>query len=240
MQKSPPIAIVGMSSLFAGSHDVLGFWRDIVSATDRITDVPPHNWLIDDYYSPDPTAPDMTYAKRGGYLDPLPFNPMEYGLPPKTIPSTDSAQLIALVAAKRVLADAGRFHDGDVDHSRTSVILGVASATGLVVEAGSRLQHPVWRKALREAGLPESQVQEIIQRIKDHYQPWQESTFPGLLGNVDCGADREPPEPRWFELRDGRRVRELDLCTSGGSPLSCTSATATWCSRGVWTRSTTS
>ena len=187
MQKSPPIAIVGMSSLFAGSHDVLGFWRDIVSATDRITDVPPHNWLIDDYYSPDPAAPDMTYAKRGGYLDPLPFNPMEYGLPPKTIPSTDSAQLIALVAAKRVLADAGRFHDGDVDHSRTSVILGVASATGLVVEAGSRLQHPVWRKALREAGLPESQVQEIIQRIKDHYQPWQESTFPGLLGNVIAG-----------------------------------------------------
>ncbi len=186
MSTSPPIAIVGMSSLFAGSHDLAGFWRDIVSATDRLTDVPPHAWLIEDYYDPDPSAPDMTYAKRGGYLNPISFNPMEYGLPPTTIPATDTAQLIALIAAKRVLEDAGRF-GSHADHSRTSVILGVASSTELVVEMGSRLQHPIWRNALREAGLPESRVQEIIQRIKDHYQPWQESTFPGLLGNVVAG-----------------------------------------------------
>ncbi|MBT8489138.1 MAG: hypothetical protein KJO65_09980, partial [Gemmatimonadetes bacterium] len=186
MPTSPPIAIVGMSSLFAGSQDLLGFWRDIVSATDRITDVPPHAWLIEDYYDADPSAPDMTYAKKGGYLEPVPFNPMEFGLPPTTLPATDTAQLLALIAAKRVLEDAGRFSD-DADHSRTSVILGVASATELVVEMGSRLQHPIWRKALRDAGLPESRVQEIIQRIKDHYQPWQESTFPGLLGNVVAG-----------------------------------------------------
>ncbi|MDH3270910.1 MAG: SDR family NAD(P)-dependent oxidoreductase [Gemmatimonadota bacterium] len=186
MPTSPPVAIVGMSSLFAGSQDLLGFWRDIVSATDRLTDVPPHAWLIEDYYDPDPSAPDMTYAKRGGYLDPVAFNPMEFGLPPTTIPATDTAQLLALIAAKRVLEDAGRFSD-EADHGRTSVVLGVASATELVVEMGSRLQHPIWRKALRDAGLPESRVQEIVQRIKDHYQPWQESTFPGLLGNVVAG-----------------------------------------------------
>ena len=52
---------------------------------------------------------------------------------------------------------------------------------------GSRLQHPIWRKALRDAGLPESKVQEVVKRIGDHYQPWQESTFPGLLGNVVAG-----------------------------------------------------
>ncbi len=88
MSQSPPVAIVGMSSLFAGSQDLLGFWRDIVSATDRLTDVPPHAWLIEDYYDPDPGAPDMTYAKRGGYLDPVPFDPMEFGMPPTTIPAT--------------------------------------------------------------------------------------------------------------------------------------------------------
>jgi acyl transferase domain-containing protein len=187
MSNSAPIAIVGMSSLFAGSNDLLEFWRDIVSATDRLTDVPESAWLIDDYYDPDPSVPDMTYAKRGGFLDPVPFDPMEFGLPPTAVPATDTAQLLALIVAKRALADAGRFHDGEVDHSRTSVILGVASATELVVQMGSRLQHPIWRKALREAGLPESRVQEIIERIKDHYQPWQESTFPGLLGNVVAG-----------------------------------------------------
>ena len=87
MSTSPPIAIVGMSSLFAGSHDLLGFWRAIVSATDRLTDVPPHAWLIEDYYDPDPSAPDMTYAKRGGYLEPVAFDPMEFGMPPTTIPA---------------------------------------------------------------------------------------------------------------------------------------------------------
>ena len=175
-----------MSSLFAGSHDLLGFWRDIVSATDRLTDVPPHAWLIEDYYDPDPSAPDMTYAKRGGYLDPVAFDPMEFGMPPTTIPATDTAQLLALIAAKRVLQDAGKYSD-EADLSRTSVILGVASATELVVEMGSRLHHPLWRNALRQAGLPESRVQESVQLIKDHYQPWQESTFPGLLGNVVAG-----------------------------------------------------
>ena len=147
MSTSPPIAIVGMSSLFAGSHDLLGFWRDIVSATDRLTDVPPHAWLIEDYYDPDPSAPDMTYAKRGGYIDPVAFNPMEFGMPPTTIPATDTAQLLALIAAKRVLEDAGKYSD-EADLSRTSVILGVASATELVVEMGSRLHHPIWRNAL--------------------------------------------------------------------------------------------
>ncbi|MEM7204848.1 MAG: beta-ketoacyl synthase N-terminal-like domain-containing protein, partial [Planctomycetota bacterium] len=176
-----------MSALFAGSEDLLGFWRDVVSATDRLTDVPPHHWLIEDYYHPDRTAPDMTYAKRGGFLRGVPFDAAEFGIPPNAIPATDSAQLLALIAAKRVLADAARFRDGDANHSRTSVILGVASATELVVQMGSRLQHPIWRKALRDAGLPESKVQEVVKRIGDHYQPWQESSFPGLLGNVVAG-----------------------------------------------------
>src|SRR5690606_17366042 len=51
----------------------------------------------------------------------------------------------------------------------------------------SRLQRPVWVKALRESGLPESEVQEVCERISASYTPWRESTFPGLLGNVVAG-----------------------------------------------------
>ena len=51
----------------------------------------------------------------------------------------------------------------------------------------SRLQRPVWVKSLRESGLPESEVTAICDRIANHYVPWQESTFPGLLGNVVAG-----------------------------------------------------
>ena len=67
------------------------------------------------------------------------------------------------------------------------MILGVTSAQELLGEMASRLQRPVWVKALREHGLPEDEVQDICDRIADHYVPWQESTFPGLLGNVVAG-----------------------------------------------------
>src|SRR5262249_36149506 len=70
---------------------------------------------------------------------------------------------------------------------RVSVILGTSSAQELVTQMASRLQRPVWVKALREHGLPEDEVQAVCDRIAGHYVPWQESTFPGLLGNVIAG-----------------------------------------------------
>ncbi|MBF5094358.1 acyltransferase domain-containing protein [Azospirillum sp. INR13] len=75
----------------------------------------------------------------------------------------------------------------DIDRSRTSIVLGVASATELVGTMGARLQRPVWVKALREAGLPEEEVTAICDRISSHYVEWQESSFPGVLGNVVAG-----------------------------------------------------
>jgi amino acid adenylation domain-containing protein len=182
-----PIAIVGVGALFPGSNGPAGFWHDIVHGVDRITDVPPTHWLIDDYYDPDPKAADKTYSKRGAFLGPTAFDPLEFAIPPSAIPSTDTSQLLALVVAKHVFADASRMRFGTIDRNRTSVILGVASATELVVSMGARLQRPVWVKALRESGLPEAKVQEICERISDSYVPWQESSFPGMLGNVVAG-----------------------------------------------------
>ncbi|MAO55015.1 MAG: beta-ketoacyl synthase, partial [Rhodospirillaceae bacterium] len=74
-----------------------------------------------------------------------------------------------------------------IDKSRTSVVLGVASATELVVHLGGRLQRPAWLKGLREAGVPEGEAQAICDRIAANYVPWQESSFPGMLGNVVAG-----------------------------------------------------
>lgn len=181
------IAIVGMSCLFPGSADVEGFWRDILAGRDRLSDVPPSHWLIEDYYDPDPSAPDRTYGKRGGFIPKVDFDPVEFGVPPSTLPATDTAQLLALIVAQRVLSDATSGHLRDFDRARTSVILGVASATELVCHMASRLQRPVWLKSLREAGIAEPEAQAICDRIASHYQPWQESSFPGLLGNVVAG-----------------------------------------------------
>ena len=123
----PPVAIVGVSALFPGSSDLEGFWRDIVGGTDMIREIPPNYWLIDDYYDPDPTAPDKTYCKRGGFLDKLDFDPVAFGIPPSLLPTTDTAQLLALVMAKRVLEDVCQGDYEGMDRDKVSVILGVAA-----------------------------------------------------------------------------------------------------------------
>ncbi|MCA9534589.1 MAG: acyltransferase domain-containing protein, partial [Myxococcales bacterium] len=184
---SCPIAIVGVSSLMPGSISADGFWRDILSGKDLITDVPASHWLIEDYYDPDPSKPDKTYAKRGAFLPDVDFDPMAWGVPPNIVPATDTNQLLALIVAKQVLEDASRGQFQSMDREKMSIMLGVTSAQELLGSMVSRLQRPVWVKALREAGLPESKVDDVCARISAEYTPWQESTFPGVLGNVVAG-----------------------------------------------------
>ena len=54
---------------------------------------------------------------------------------------------------QQVLKDAARGQFEAMDRSRISVILGVTSAQELLFSMVSRLQRPVWLRALREAGI---------------------------------------------------------------------------------------
>jgi acyl transferase domain-containing protein len=185
--KHQPIAVVGVAALFPGSIEKDGFWRDILAGRDLITDVPASHWLIDDYYDPDPRARDKTYCKRGAFLPQVDFDPVEWGVPPSILPSTDTNQLLALIVAQQVLEDACGGSFKDLPRDRVSVILGVTSAQELLGSMVSRLQRPVWVKALREMGLAEDKVTDACERIAAHYVEWQESSFPGILGNVVAG-----------------------------------------------------
>ncbi len=182
-----PIAIVGLSALFPGSVHKQAFWRNIVGGRDFIRDVPPDHFLVEDYFDPDPTKPGKIYVKRGAFLPAVPFSPLEFGIPPKNLPSTDSVQLLALLGAKQLLAETKSFQAGTAPRERTSVFLGVAAGTELIGEMSAKIQRPHWVEALRREGVPEDQVDRICQRIFDSYPDWTESTFPGLLANVTAG-----------------------------------------------------
>ncbi len=149
--------------------------------------MPRTHWLAGDYFSPTPGTPDKVYTTRGGFLPEVDFSPAEFGLPPSTVSATDTAQLLALVVAKRVLAEAtgGRYET--MDRSRVSVLLGVASATELVAHMSGRLQIPVVSAAMRAAGVPEADAARVRAALEECYVPWQEGTFPGMLGNVVAG-----------------------------------------------------
>jgi acyl transferase domain-containing protein/NADP-dependent 3-hydroxy acid dehydrogenase YdfG len=181
-----PIAIVGAGALMPGSSGAGGFWRSIVTGRDLITDVPPTHWLPEDYYDADPAAADHTYARRGAFLSPTDFPSLAYGIPPNTLEATDTTQLLALLVADQVLTEAAGGDLSNLDRDRVSVMLGTG-AMELLYSMSNRMQRPVWLKALREHGLPELEAQAICDRIADHYVPWQEATFPGLLSNVVAG-----------------------------------------------------
>lgn len=182
-----PVAIVGIGAAFPGSQNLISFWHSILDKQDQMQEVPPTHWLIEDYYDPDPKAPCKIYAKRGAFLPPIPFDPMEFGIPPQQIPVTDTAQLLPLVIAKQLLYDALCTRFNKVAEARTSVILGMGSATELVGQMASKIQRPIWVNALRESGIPESKVQEAADRIFNSFPEWNEATFPGLLCNVVAG-----------------------------------------------------
>ncbi len=187
MANQSPIAIVGMGCLFPRAQGLQEYWRLIRTSEDSVTDVPPTHWSLDDYFDPTPGRTDLTYCRRGAFLSPTTFDPTEFGIPPTVLEATDTAQLLGLVVAKAALEDAGYGPESDFDRTRASVILGVTGTLELVIPLGARLGHPKWRRAMRDAGIPEHVVETVVDRIADDYVEWQENSFPGLLGNVVAG-----------------------------------------------------
>jgi len=182
-----PIAIIGMGCLFPKADNTRSFWANIKSGVDAITEVPESHWNAKDFYNPDAKAQDMTNATRGGFLSPVDFDPLEFGIQPNVLEATDSAQLLGLYVAKQALLDAGYNRNKEFDRERVSVLLGVTGALELTTTLGARLGHPKWRKALKDAGVSDKVAEDVINRIHESYVPWQENSFPGLLGNVVAG-----------------------------------------------------
>ncbi len=191
--KAIPLAIVGIGCLFPKAGDARAYWTNIRDGVDAIDDIPDTHWKPDEYFDADPDRPDMTYARRGGFIDPVDFDPLLYGLSPNNLEATDSTQLLGMVVARQALLDAGyaTARDSDdgrqFDRDRTSVILGVTGTLELVIPLGARLGHPIWRQALADAGIDKETADDIVERIGEGYVPWQENSFPGLLGNVAAG-----------------------------------------------------
>ena len=187
MPQSLPIAITGMGCLFPKSSGLKEYWRLLFHGEDAITDVPETHWLSEDYYDTDPKKPDHVYCKRGGFISPVSFDPTEFGIPPSCLEATDTSQLLSLIVAQKALENSGYGAGKKFNRDRTSVILGVTGTQELVIPLGARLGHPIWRRALQDSGINPVKTEEVIQKISDSYVSWQESSFPGLLGNVVAG-----------------------------------------------------
>ena len=189
--KKTPVAIIGLSAMFADASNVEQFWNNIIDQKDSIVDVPESRWKIEDYYNADPRMEDKTYCKKGGFIPDVDFNPMEFGLPPNILEVTDASQLLALIAARDAFEDAGYGKESakftSLLKEKTGVILGVGGGQKLITPLTSRLQTPIWEKALKSSGIRDADIPHIIEKMKKAYIGWNENSFPGMLGNVISG-----------------------------------------------------
>ncbi len=168
------VAIIGMATLLPKAQNPETFWSNIVEKVDAISEIPPQRWDWRLYYDPDRRAEDKIYSKWGGFLEDVSFDPMRFGIPPKSLKSIEPMQLMTLEAVRRALEDAG-YEDGNFDRERTCVILGAGGGVGDIGQ----------QYALR-SGLP-LVVEDPSAEVWDRLPEWTEESFPGLLLNVAAG-----------------------------------------------------
>ncbi|HEU0197934.1 MAG TPA: beta-ketoacyl synthase N-terminal-like domain-containing protein, partial [Nevskiaceae bacterium] len=173
------VAIVGIGTLLPGADHVDAYWNNILQQVSAIREVPQTRWDWQLYYDADRHAKDRVYSRWGGFLDEVPFDPLAYGIPPKSMKRIDPLQLLTLEVVRRGLEDAGwsmaRDADNDFDRDNTSIILGTSGGLG---DLGT--QYAVRAEIPRFIDNPSP---EVWRRLPE----WSEESFAGSLLNVAAG-----------------------------------------------------
>ena len=188
------IAIVGVGAILPDAPSAPAFWQNIVNKRYSIGDVPSDRWSVDDYYDPDPTAPDKTYSRIGGWVRGFEFDWKRYRIPPKVAEAMDESQQWAVAMADEALADYG-YPDRPLNTDRTGVILGTAMGGEMHYHTNLRISFPEYANLLAEAQsfqqLPEEVQQAIVaqwhDRVDANFLPITEDSMPGELPNIIAG-----------------------------------------------------
>ncbi|MFI1769417.1 SDR family NAD(P)-dependent oxidoreductase [Streptomyces sp. NPDC020800] len=165
------VAIIGMACVFPGADGLDTYWANILAGTDAVTEVPPERWNPAIYNG---TSADSTPSKWGGFLPPIPFDPLRYGIPPASLGAIEPVQLLALDVARRALEDAG-YRDGGFDRTRTSVVFGA--------EAGSDLANATTLRTVLPSYIDGPLPGDLLTQLPN----LTEDSFPGMLANVIAG-----------------------------------------------------
>jgi acyl transferase domain-containing protein/NAD(P)H-dependent flavin oxidoreductase YrpB (nitropropane dioxygenase family)/NADP-dependent 3-hydroxy acid dehydrogenase YdfG len=169
------IAIVGIGALLPKAASPEEYWSNLVHLRGAISEVPKERWDWRLYFDENRQARDRIYSKWGGFLDEIHFDPLRYGIPPRSLKSIDPLQLLTLEVVRRALADAG-YAEGGFDRENTAVILGAGGGLGdLGMQYGARAEIP------RLVGSADDDA--VWERLPE----WTEESFAGSLINVAAG-----------------------------------------------------
>ena len=143
------VAIVGMACCFPDARSPVELWENVLAQRRAFRRLPPERLPLEDYYSPDPQAPDRFYATEAALIEGYQFDRLRYRVGGSTYRSADMAHWLALDVAASALEDAG-FPDGaGLPRETTTVILG-NTLTGEFSRANTlRLRWPYVRRVVQ-------------------------------------------------------------------------------------------
>ena len=101
------IAVVGMACRYPDATSPHELWENALAGRRAFRRLPDERMRLDDYYDPDPTAPDRFYARNAAVIEGYEFDRVAYKVAGSTYRSTDLTHWLALDVAALALADAG-------------------------------------------------------------------------------------------------------------------------------------
>ena len=107
-----PIAIVGIACRYPDASSPDELWENVLAGRRAFRRIPDERMRLEDYWSPDPAAPDKFYARKAAVIEGFEFDRVKYKIAGSTYRATDMTHWLALDTAARALEDAG-FADGD-------------------------------------------------------------------------------------------------------------------------------
>jgi enediyne polyketide synthase len=189
------IAIVGLACRYPDASSPAELWENVLAGRRAFRQIPDERMRLDDYWSPDPAAPDKFYARKAAVIDGFNFDRVKYKVAGSTYRGTDMTHWLALDTAARALEDAG-FADGEgLPRSSTAVIVG-NSLTGEFARANlMRLRWPFVRRtlgsALKDMGWDDAGLAGLLATVESRYKsvfpPIDEDTLAGGLSNTIAG-----------------------------------------------------
>ncbi|MGB9632396.1 MAG: beta-ketoacyl synthase N-terminal-like domain-containing protein, partial [Chloroflexaceae bacterium] len=191
---SRAIAIVGLGAILPDAPNARAFWENILAKRYSISETPPERWLLSDYYDPDPSAPDKTYTKIGGWVRGFKFDWQRFRIPPRVAAAMDEGQQWAVTIAAEALADYG-FPDRPLNTENTGVILGTAMGGELHYLTNQRVIFPEYARYLSNTpafqALPPDVRAAILAQFHAEMDrtlpPVTEDSMPGELPNIVAG-----------------------------------------------------
>jgi acyl transferase domain-containing protein/NAD(P)H-dependent flavin oxidoreductase YrpB (nitropropane dioxygenase family)/NADP-dependent 3-hydroxy acid dehydrogenase YdfG len=178
LPEPPPVdvAVIGMACLFPGAQTLGDYWANVVHGADSVGEVPPERWNQAIYFDPESHGGGKSASKWGGFLADVPFDPLAYGIPPKSLTAIEPVQLLSLEVSRRALDDAGYGEKSGraFDRERTAVIFGAEAGTDLAGAYGFRGMLPQY------TGTIPPELDAVLPRLS-------EDSFAGILANVVAG-----------------------------------------------------